>query len=300
MQLEQLNWDDLRIFLAVARAGNLAKAAKKLRVDQSTVSRRIAQLEYSLGASLFERSHTGLSLNSFGQHLLMSAEAMDNGFASLTAALDQQNSAPHGTVRIGTMEGIASLYLSSRLVPFNKSFPGIIVELVTSAQQLYVTRREADVFLGFFKPPGKGLDAELMGRFALHLYIADSYIERHGLPTSVEDLAQHSFVGYIDDLIQIDAVRWLEDAVERPKIVFHSSSMVAQMFAAAAGAGIVLLPEFADAQRFGLRRLLGDDVRITRDLWLSVHRELRYVPRVKEAVGFLERLLRSDPLFAQV
>jgi DNA-binding transcriptional LysR family regulator len=299
MALDQLNWDDLRIFLAVARLGNLSKAARKLHIDQSTVSRRIAQLEYTLGASLFERSHIGLALNSFGEQLLESAQSMDNGFAALSASLDQQSSALQGPVRIGTMEGIASLYLSSRLVDFNRDYPGVTVELVTSTQQLYVTRREADVFLGFFKPHGKGLDAEHMGRFSLHLYAADSYLEQYGEPGNAEELAQHRFVGYIDDLIQIDAVRWLEDAVEKPNLVFQSSSMLAQMFAAAAGAGIVLLPSFADAQRFGLRRLLSDEIHVTRDLWLSVHRELRYVPRVKAAVNFLENLLLKDPLFAQ-
>lgn len=299
MSADQLNWDDLRIFLAVARTGNLVKAARKLHIDQSTVSRRIAQLEYALGASLFERSHTGLALNGFGSELLDSVQGMDNGFAALTATLDRQSSALHGPVRIGTMEGIASLYLSSRLVAFNREYPAITVELVTSAQQLYVTRREADVFLGFFKPHGKGLDAEHMGRFSLHLYAADSYLKEHGTPENVAALSHHRFVGYIEDLIQIDAVRWLEEVVDKPNYAFQSSSMLAQMFSAAAGMGIVLLPEFADAGRFGLRRLLGDEVRGSRDLWLSVHRELRYVPRVKAAVGFLEHLLLKDPLFAQ-
>lgn len=299
MAADQLNWDDLKIFLAVARTGNLVKAARKLRIDQSTVSRRITQLEFALGASLFERSHTGLVLNGFGAELLESVQSMETGFDSLSATLDSQSRALQGPVRIGTMEGIATLYLSSRLVDFHREYPGITVELVTSAQQLYVTRREADVFLGFFKPHGKGLDAEHMGRFSLHLYASDSYLKEHGTPEDVEALSQHKFVGYIEDLIQIDAVRWLEEMVDKPNYAFQSSSMLAQMFAASAGMGIVLLPEFADAGRFGLRRLLSDDVRGIRDLWLSVHHELRYVPRVKAAVNFLENLLFKDPLFAQ-
>ncbi|VVP15729.1 HTH-type transcriptional regulator HdfR [Pseudomonas fluorescens] len=299
MAADQLNWDDLKIFLAVARTGNLVKAARKLRIDQSTVSRRITQLEYALGASLFERSHTGLALNGFGAELLESVQSMDTGFAALSATLDRQSSVLHGPVRIGTMEGIATLYLSSRLAAFHREYPAITVELVTSAQQLYVTHREADVFLGFFKPQGRGLDAEQMGRFSLHLYASDSYLEQQGVPEDVDALSQHKFVGYIDDLIQIDAVRWLEEVVSKPDLVFQSTSMLAQMFAAAAGVGIVLLPDFADAGRFGLRRVLGDEVRVTRDLWLSVHRELRYVPRIKAAVSFLENLLLKDPLFAQ-
>ncbi|NKQ13256.1 LysR family transcriptional regulator [Pseudomonas sp. SST3] len=165
VSLDHLNWNDLRIFLAVARTGNLLKAARKLSIDQSTVSRRVAQLEYVLGGSLFERNHMGFALNGFGGELLESVQEMDNGFVALTATLERRSNALHGPVRIGTMEGIASLYLSSRLVDLNREFPAITVELVTSAQQLYVSRREADVFLGFFKPHGKGLDTEHMGRF---------------------------------------------------------------------------------------------------------------------------------------
>ncbi|MFB0705829.1 LysR family transcriptional regulator, partial [Pseudomonas protegens] len=299
VSLDHLNWNDLRIFLAVARTGNLLKAARKLSIDQSTVSRRVAQLEYILGGSLFERNYMGFALNGFGGELLESVQEMDNGFAALTAALERRSNALHGPVRIGTMEGIASLYLSSRLVDLNREFPAITVELVTSAQQLYVTRREADVFLGFFKPHGKGLDTEHIGRFSLHLYAAPSYIEQYGGPENAGELSQHKFVGYIGDLIHINAVRWLEEVVDKPTYAFQSSSMLAQMFAAAAGVGIVLLPEFADASRFGLRRLLAEDVRVTRDLWLGVHHELRYIPRVKATVGFLENLLLKDPLFAQ-
>ncbi|TBU86508.1 LysR family transcriptional regulator [Pseudomonas dryadis] len=295
---KHLNWEDLRIFVEMARATSLAMAAKRLGIDQSTVSRRIAHLELCIGASLFERTPKGLQLNTQGHQLLACAQPMDTAFVNLAQTLGGQRRELVGPVRLGTMEGIASLYLTRHLARFNRDYPGIMLELVTSTQQLHVTRREADIFLSFFEPHGSGLDVEHMGRFALHLYASPAYVERHGEPASVADLANHAFVGYIDDLVQIEAVRWLEEAVDDPHIVFHSSSMLAQMFAAAAGSGLVLLPAFTDAERFGLYPVLADAVQVRRDLWLSVHHDLRYVPRIKTVVAFLQRLFRDDPIYA--
>lgn len=295
---KHLNWDDLRIFLELARAGSLARAAKRLKVDQSTVSRRLAHLEQALGASLFERTPKGLQLNGLGHQVLAATEPMDTAYAAAQESLGGQAREAAGPVRIGTMEGIASLYLTQHLPRFRLGHPRITLELVTSTQQLHVTRREADIFLSFFRPSGSGLDVEHLGRFALHLYASPAYLAHQGEPRTAAELGAHEFVGYIDDLVQIEAVRWLEEAVPEAQTVFQSSSMLAQMFAAAAGSGLVLLPEFAGAQRFGLQRILTQEVEVHRDLWLSVHHDLRYAPRIKAVVGFLQQLFGSDPLYA--
>ncbi|KUM44785.1 LysR family transcriptional regulator [Pseudomonas sp. EpS/L25] len=298
MLTKHLNWDDLRIFLELARAGSLARAAKRLKIDQSTVSRRLAHLEQALGASLFERTPKGLQLNTLGHQVLAATDPMDSAYAAALASLGGQAREAAGPVRIGTMEGIASLYLTQHLPRFSQSHPRITLELVTSTQQLHVTRREADIFLSFFQPSGSGLDVEHLGRFALHLYASPTYLARLSEPRTVAELGAHEFVGYIDDLVQIEAVRWLEEAVPEAQTVFQSSSMLAQMFAAAAGSGLVLLPEFAGAGRFGLQRLLAQEVEVRRDLWLSVHHDLRYAPRIKAVVGFLQQLFANDPLYA--
>jgi DNA-binding transcriptional LysR family regulator len=192
------------------------------------------------------------------------------------------------------MEGIASLYLSEQFVEFKRRQPGITVELVTSSTDVRISHREADVFLGFFEPRGPNLQIQRIGRFPLHLYAHPDYLAAAGKPKSVADLRQHRFVGYIDDLIQLDAVRWLEEAVENPPLAFQSTSMIAQMFTAAAGAGIVMLPTFARAERFGLVPVLQGRVKVTRDVWMSSHQYLRRVPRITAVAAFVAEVIARD------
>lgn len=297
MSFNNLNWDDLRIFLGVARTGNLSRAAKQMRIDHSTVSRRIAQFEASLGVAVFERQRTGLKLNEIGERLLRHAETVESAVIAVGeetggGTVDEIG----GTVRLATMEGIASLYLAPRLSALHDIAPSITVELVTSAQTVYVHRREADLFVSFFRPPGQGLVSEKIGGFRLGLYASDGYLRRHGVPRSPEDLARHSFVSYIEDLIQVDSVRWLTDAVSAPNVVFHSNSMIAQMNAAAGGLGLVLLPSFAVADRPDLIPVLPGLVRTNRQIWLNVHNDLQFSPRIRTVTRFLKATLQKDAM----
>jgi DNA-binding transcriptional LysR family regulator len=297
MQFQHLNWDDLRVFLEVARAGNISKSAKRLNIDHSTASRRITQLEFSLGSSLFERNRSGLVLNALGQRLLVYVEGIESNVLAIGEAVGAKELELSGTVRVGTMEGIASLYLAERFVGLRERYGALRIELVTSSQQLHVTRREADIFLSFFRPEGRGLDAEMIGKFNLHLYAARTYLDKRGVPTSRADLREHDFVGYVNDLIQVDTVRWLDEVIVNPNLVFHSTSMISQMHAASSGLGIVLLPTFAVPSRLGLERLPIQDVKVEREIWLSAHQDLRYIPRVKAVVQYLMALVRKDMEF---
>lgn len=294
MNMNRLGWDDLRIFLAVARAGNLSKAGRLLGMDHATVGRRISALEFALETPVFERDRQGYRLNAQGREMLGLVEAIEANVLTLGDLLNGERPGLVGHVRIATMEGIASLYLSEQFVDFRRRQPGITIELLTSSTDVRISHREADLFLGFFEPRGSNLEIGRVGRFALHLYAHPDYLAGAGMPESVDALKRHRFVGYIDDLIQLDAVRWLEDAVDDPPIAFHSTSMIAQMFAAAAGAGIVMLPTFARAERFGLVPVLADRIRVTRDVWMSSHRYLQRVPRITAVAAFLREILRRD------
>ncbi len=297
MAFDNLNWDDLRVFLQAARAGNLSQAAKRMRLDHTTVGRRIAQLEMSLGAAVFERHRTGLRLNDLGQKLLRHAETIES---TVIAIREDTNAGVHarvaGTVRLATMEGIASLYLAQRFIRLRTAEPELTIELVTSPQTVYVHRREADLFVSFFRPPGQGLVSERIGRFRLGLYASRTYLEAHGVPAGPQDLAKHWFVSYVEDLIQVDSVRWLADVVERPRVAFHSNSMIAQLHAAVGGCGIVMLPGFAVSDRADLIPVLPDLSGTTRDVWLNVHSDLQFAPRIRAVAQFLKETLRHDPL----
>jgi DNA-binding transcriptional LysR family regulator len=290
-----LDWDDLKVFLHAARGGSLGSAAKRLRVDQSTVSRRIAHLECTIGMALFERLPSGLRVNEAGERLLCHAERIESAVIAMREDL-QGGSRMAGRVRLATMEGIASLYLASRFSRLRQQYPDLTIELLTSPQTVSVNRREADLFLSFFMPTGLGMVSEKLGCFQLGLYGSRSYFDREGMPESPADLTRHSFVTYIDDLIQLNSVRWLDDVIKNPTVCFHSNSMIAQMNAAAGGLGLVLLPSFATDGRDDLVPVLHDRLSTSRELWINVHNDLQFVPRIRAVSGFLKAMFKADPI----
>ncbi|MEY3982130.1 MAG: hypothetical protein RLZZ281_999 [Pseudomonadota bacterium] len=293
--LERLNWDDLRLFLAVARAGSLAQASKRLGFDISTVSRRLAQLEEGLGGILFERSRSGLKRTALAEEVVFHAQRVESGVIGLLDAAAQKGIS--GVVRVAMMEGFGSLYLARKLTPFIASNPNLQIELVTSPCTVNVTRREADIFLSFFELDGRGLHCEQIGEFSLFLYGSDDYLERHGTPKNIDALADHSFVTYVEDLIQLDAVRWLSEVIDNPKVAVCSSSMVAQISFAEAGAGLVLLPRFSVSSSSCLKPVLPDVVRVTRPLFLSTPRDLREVDRVTSVMSCIRTIVGQDSAY---
>lgn len=294
MNFNRLSWDDLRVFLAVARAGSFSNAGRSLGMDHATVGRRVSALEFAMETPLFERDRHGCRVNAQGRTILAHVEAVEANLLALADTLQNGTPAPVGNVRVATMEGIASLYLSEQFARFKDIQPGIAIELVTSSHDVRISQREADIFLSFFEPQGLNLDVSRIGRFPLHLYASGDYLERCGTPRTVDALRDHVFIGYVDDLIQLDAVRWLDDAIAEPTIAFYSSSMLAQMFASAAGAGIVMLPAFARAERFGLVPVLPDLIKVHRDIWVSTHQYLSRVPRIKTVLAFLKETFAAE------
>lgn len=295
MQPIMPNWNDLRIFLEVYRCGSLSAAARQLRINVSTVSRHIVSLEKSLSAPVFQRLPAGLKVTPKGHEILSFIESMEShSLAMMQTDKCGVSHLPSGEIRIATMEGIASFYLAGKICKFNEKYPNITVELLTSSHQVHVSRREADLFLSFYPYDSKGLDILPVGKFRLYLYAHDAYLHKYGIPADISELQSHKFVSYIGDLIQLDTVRWLDEVIINPKVVFSSSSLVAQLFAAASGAGMAILPEFMQAERFGLKPVLKESVEVSRVVWLSVHRELRYLPKMKAIIAFLLGVFEND------
>lgn len=291
---EQLNWDDLRVFLEVARQGHIAPAARRLKVDDATVSRRLGHLEDVLGVKLFNRTRVGMSLRETGQKLFKHAEAIEIQTMAAAEIAEAGTVKYAGPVRVATMEGIASFYLAYRLDRLRSAHPDLKLELVSSPQTVNLTRRDADLFLSFFAPSGRGLDVRKIGAFELRFYASPEYLRRHGRPRSVADLSNHVYVDYIDDLIAIDAVRWLADVVRNPKTVFASNSVIAQYHAAVVGVGMALLPSFVAARDRRLKPILPGKVSVKRELWLSVHHGLHENPRVRAVTDFITGVVAED------
>ncbi len=291
------NWDDILYFLEVARTRNLARAGQKLKVDHTTVSRRIRELERSLNTTLFKRSKAGFSLTEAGLRLLQFAEGMENNAnAIVETVVGSEKADAFGAVRIASMEGIGSMYLTKCMADFNKVYPSIQVELITDTRLLDMTRREADIFVSFFRPKGRRLSVKKIGEFKIFLYASNEYLQRHPKPVDLKDLDNHEFIDFIDEHIHIKENRWLSDILRPAHVVFKSTSLVSQFVAASGGLGIAMLPSYVAAHNRDLRPVLPNYFSI-RDIWLSAHEDLLHIRRVKAVIGFLEKRVAADREF---
>jgi DNA-binding transcriptional LysR family regulator len=297
MPLPGFDWSDLVFFLELARQGRLMPAARKLRADHTTVSRRVAELERGLNCKLFDRGANGFVLTEAGQRLLAYAESMEASANAIEENVGGVASVPSGDVRIATMEGIGSFYLAPRMPRLRQAFPDILIELVTERHLINLTRREADISLSFAELQGPRLIAEKIGTFVLNLYASPAYIARMGMPASIADLEGHEFVDYIDDMVVIPAVRWLHDVITPSRVVFQSTSMVAQQNAAAAGMGIAILPTFTAAEDTRLTALLPAEASVQRPIWLTMHEDHQYLGRMKAVRRFLKGIVAEDQAF---
>jgi DNA-binding transcriptional LysR family regulator len=288
------NWDDVIFFLEVARSRNLIRASQKLKVDHTTVSRRVRELERSLNTTLFKRSKAGFALTEAGFRLLQFAEGMENNANAIVESVVGSEAADAaGAVRIASVEGIGSMYLTPCMAEFNQAYPSIQVELITDTRLLDMTRREADVFISFFEPKGRRLSVKKIGEFRIFLYASSSYLQRHGAPTDLKDLDAHAYVDFIDEHIHIKENRWLSDILRPTHVVFRSTSLVSQYMAASNGIGIAMLPSYVAAHNKDLRPILPSYFSI-RDIWLSVHEDLLHIGRIKAVMNFLEKRVAAD------
>ena len=291
------NWNDLLFFLELARQGRLSPAARRLKVDLTTVSRRISELEKDLAVKLFERKPDGFLLTEDGHRLLAVAEKMEALALPIAESGHAAPSEPSGRVRLATMEGIAAFYLADKLADFNAVHPDIVVELVTERHLINLTKREADVSISFVPPAGPRLGVRKAGTFKLGLFGSAAYLDRHGTPRTVEELSDHNFVDYIVDLVAIANVHWLRDVLEPEHVVFRSSSMAAQQNAIAAGLGLGLLPYFSAKREPRLVPVLPDRVVVERELYVSVHDDIQFMGRVRALTRFLFALFKEDTVY---
>ncbi|GJE27655.1 LysR family transcriptional regulator [Methylobacterium organophilum] len=289
------DWNDLTFFLELARHGRLMPAARRLKVDNTTVSRRIAELERSLDTKLFQRCSDGFLLTEGGHKLFVIAEAIEQKMFSVPEALGLPGSTqPAGRVRVASMEGIAAFYLSAKFAEFAATMPGLVVELVTERHLINLTKREADISVSFVPPQGPRLKVRRVGEFRLALFASEPYLARRGRPASRADLQDHDFVDYVDDLVAIEPVHWLLEVLKPTNVVFRSTSMAAQQTAVATGAGIALLPLFSAKTNPALVPVLPEDIVVRRELYLGVHEDIEHVGRIRAVTRFLADLFTQE------
>ncbi len=287
--MERFDWDDLRFFLAVARSGRLTTAARRLGADHATVSRRITALEEALKAKLFERRPQGYALTAHGERLLAKAESMETEALAIQSDIGGADMALSGTVRIGAPDGFGSVFLAPRLAALARAYPGLEIQLIAMPRLLSLSKREADVAITLAPPKEGKVVARRLSDYRLGLYAAPAYLDAMPKIEKPEDLFAHRIVGYIDDLIFTPELDYLDEVAKGLRAQVQSSSVIAQMNAVLAGAGVGVIHHFMAAGEPRLVPVLPETVSITRSFWLLVHADLKDVARVRAIVEFIVR-----------
>lgn len=285
--MKTLNWDDLRYFLALVDTGSVTGAARRLSVEHTTVSRRIAALESALGLRLFDRLPRRWSLTPEGENLLPQARRLEEEALSLQRAA--AGVAPlSGTVRISAPPVLASHLLVPRLTSLRRSLPGVTLELVGESREANLTRREADIALRLSRPTAEGLVARPLVEIGYGLYGMRSYVAE-------VNSADWAFVGYEESLMGTPQQQWLEKTANDRAFSFRSNDLGSLCQAVKGGLGVGVLPNFLAGDDPSLV-LLSPACPVTRTLWLVMHPDVRRSPRVRAvADGIVGILLDTQP-----
>lgn len=287
-----MNRDDVRYFLAVRAAGSIKGAARALKVDHTTVSRRLAALEIALGASLFERTPDGLLETDVARSIAPVAERLEIVAAEIVDAAHAASDSPTGPVRVATSPVLADHFLVPALDDLMRRFPQVQFEVFSGVASVDMPRREADIAIRVH-PPGKApgepsLLIRKAGQYGYALFAAPSYVDRHGLPERpVRSLAGHHLVGSAHP----EHVAW-NDQLEQPAAVpLTVYPFVSNLAAVTAGLGLGFVACLAGDGHPGLVR--ASEVINLWDIWVVTNPEARNNSRVRSVKEALVQLLEA-------
>jgi DNA-binding transcriptional LysR family regulator len=273
-------WDDMRIFLAVARTESLSGAGRQLKVDPATVGRRIARLEEALGAPLFAKSPQGYAPTDAGQRLLAHAEHAEQAMQGAVEELSGNSGQLSGQIRIGAPDGCANFILPQVCADISDQNPDLDIQIVALPRVFNLSKREADLAIGVSQPTAGRLSVQKITDYTLSLYAARFYLRNSPPIETLEDLKHHKIVGYIPDMIFDKELDYFSElGLDRIHLGSNSASVQTQMVRAGHGVGIV--HDFAigpGARR--MVRILPDDFRLTRSFYLIRHQDDRRLERM--------------------
>lgn len=287
-----MDWDDLRVFLAVARSESLSAAGKRLKIDPATVGRRIARLEDSLAARLFVKSPQGYGLTEAGARLVPHAEAAE---AALRGVSDTARGPEGltGLIRLGAPDGCANYLLPQVLAQICDANPGLEVQLVALPRVFNLSKREADMAIGVSRPEAGRLTVQKLTDYHLHLAASRRYLAQHPPIHSRADLAGHRLVGYIADMIFDKELDYLAElGLAAPPLASNSVSVQLNFLRAGAGVGVV--HDFALPSAPDLTRILPDQISLKRSFWLIRHADDARVARLNRFAEALLALCRAE------
>ena len=286
-------WDDLKYFLAFAREGSMQGAAKSLGVNQSTVQRRIAELEERLGRRLVERHLNGYRLTELGEELRPSAEGVEASIASFERHLAAYDKDLTGTIRVTCGSILADRLQRTPLIDeFHKLYPGLRVELVISDRFLDLSKGEAEVAIRLGEPEDESLAGRKIADAPWAVYASRAYVERHGRPDSPKDIEGHLVVACGDAIAHYPGAQWLRSVAPNATIASRSDNWPGLVLAVKSGAGLAALLAFQGDNEPDLVRVI-DNIDLVTPYYLLMHRDMQHTPRVRAFANFVSSEIKS-------
>lgn len=282
----KVDWDHLRFFLVLARAKTLTNAARLMGVEHTTVSRRIQALEQNLGSTLFKRENNGYELTSEGLELMPRVEQMEQAFFQI----ERVNTPLQGCIRIGTPEGFGTTFLAKLLAQFSQQYPNLTIDLIPVSKTIKLSHREADIVISIDRPKTGPYIITRFSDYCLKLYASHDYLAQHPKIETIQDLRQHRFVNYINDLVYSSELYCLERLPIDVSACLRSSSIVAQQMAVSAGAGLAILPMFMAHPQTELTEVLSEEIQFIHTFWMLTFADLKHEPRIKLVWDFLRQV----------
>ena len=287
------DWNDLRHLLAVAREGSTLAAARILRVNQSTVHRRLAALEKALGCAIVERRPTGYRLTEVGKQLRSYAERIENEAIALQRHAAASDRGMVGRIRMTCSTAVGQRLMKSGLLDgFGRRHPGLNVELIMTERLLSLSNGDADVAIRGGQPRDDALVGKRVADVPWGIYATRGYAKRHGVPKSPEDLDGHTVVGFIDAMSDHKAARWLQSKAPRARVRAECGNIPSAFLAVKSGACLAPLPVPLAESDDGLLCVLGPIAELSYPMYLLTHRDLRKVPRIGAFFDFFSSRLR--------
>ena len=281
------DWEDIRYFLAVARSGSLSGAARALKVDHATVGRRLSALEASLDVRLIERLPRSSGLTALGTRMFERAADMESAANAIERLAKAARAPLTGRVALSAAPVLVAPLLARRISAFRERYPRLVLTLSAQGEQVSLSRREADVAVRLVRPREADTVARRIGSMPFGLYAHRSYAH-------LASPEHWQFIAFDQSFADMPQQRWLlKFAGDRP-IACELNYISEHLIAALAGVGVAGLPCFL-AQRSPDLLRLPDAPAFGRDIWLTVHRDLRKSPPVRAVMDFVTETIAGEP-----
>nr|WP_315383543.1 LysR family transcriptional regulator [uncultured Sphingomonas sp.] len=289
-----MEWSDIRVFLQVAREGTMVAATRALRMDHSTISRRIARLERGTDLQLFERAGRRLTLTTEGERLAAAAEKLESIIFREVLSLASERNRIAGPVRLGTTEDFGAHFLARRLDAITEIHPGLEIELVALPRAFSLAAREVDLVIALDRPATGDIRFKKLIDVEFGVYATAAYFADRPRPSTLQALADETWCGFIKELLFTDELDVFPGNLDPARIKYRTTNLTVQLGAAMSGYALAALPCFVARDQPGLERLLPDEARFERTYWMAVHEDLANLPRVRALMSVVETLVGQE------